>query len=110
MTGIEALLREVGEVLVEQPDHLLSRMELEHVAAGTAKPGCLRLVVEVSIPPDRPASADGEQAHTTHQQLAVLELYGRLREVRDIGQLRALATAYGIDSAKLEALLPGRDK
>lgn len=41
--------------------------------------------------------------------LAALEVYNRLRYLCGLGTVRAFASEYGIDSARLEALLPDQE-
>jgi hypothetical protein len=41
--------------------------------------------------------------------LGVLELTADLRRVRDVAQMRGFAETYGIDPAKLEALIGGAE-
>jgi hypothetical protein len=52
--------------------------------------------------------AAGAQA-TSRDAMGVLELLQDLQRALDVAQLRALAVRYGIDPARLEALLPGQE-
>lgn len=51
---------------------------------------------------------DGEVRLTlrVHASLDALELGNRLRHLLDVANIRAIAARWGIDAAKLEALLP----